>query len=176
MSNYPTQPKKALEADLIRLEYLRTDVSDTKKRNFLFKQLANLWAPYVVARTKNLPKHEAEEVMQIYYLRVLECINSFKGTNKASFKSYLHFAAKGALDRFLTFKRVSIRGQYSLGDSLDSCTCSALNEVLLEELSTQQKGLEPEEQYITTPNRSNVHFDASTDFHDINGNSILGRL
>jgi len=95
MKTYPNDFKKDFDADYIRLEYLRE--TDKKKKDGLFMILAGIWIGYVYARLKQFKPHERDDVIQLYYMFVLDHINNYTGKNGATFKSYLHFAAKSAL-------------------------------------------------------------------------------
>ena len=129
MSNYQDKTKKTRasgEADLLRSEYLKT--TDSRKRNFLMKQLIAIWMPYLLGKINDLPPDTIDEVVQIYRVRVLDSITKFKGKNGASFKSYLYWAAAGALDRHLAFyRKVRFEHQYQ---EIDNQTPQKISHVI----------------------------------------------
>lgn len=158
---YPKNHKKSGEIDLIRYAYLTTD--DRKEKNFLITKLIDVWLPYLNKKILDLEPEAKKEVLQIYRIRVLESIYKFKAKNGASFKSYLHFAAKGALDRYLAFnKKVRFEHQYA---EIDSQTPQMMASVICSNIHEQP--------YTSTSIESSTQMYFEMDYQDRSPNCIL---
>ena len=147
--------KKSHEADWLRNEYLRTDCPI--KKNWAIKKLIAIWEPYVKSKIERFDSMTKDEIMQIYRVRVLESITAFKAKNRATFKSFLYYAAMGALSRYQNYEN-KVRFETNC---LDIDTCSP--ETLQVLISSQ---LYPDGTYTTTSFSSNTCYYSESDFED----------
>ena len=162
-SKYPSNAKKSFEADLLRDEYLKTSSSERRKRNFLMKNLISIWMPYVLKRVESLSAEDKEEVIQIYRCRVIDCLYKFKGKNGASFKSYLYFAAKGALDKHLAFKK-KVRFEHNY-DCIDTQTPQMMSSILSNTIYTDA--------HVSSSVNSSTLMYSDNDYLDRSPNGLL---
>jgi DNA-directed RNA polymerase specialized sigma subunit len=167
--------KRILEPDLLRSEYLKLGPDEKRKRNFLIERIINIWMPYLEKRISNLPDSEKDEVLQIYRLNVLKAIDNFKAKNGASFKSYLYYAARSALARYLEFNNKT-RREHKF-DTLETQTHQTLSYTLHTNFTFETDKYETFTQYISSSNNiSNNMYSFDTDFLDPCPNCVLARL
>jgi len=115
--------KKSHEADWLREEFLTT--SCPIKRNWVMKKLIAIWEPYVLSKITNFDTLAKDEILQIYRIRCLESIHSFKGKNGATFKSFLYYAAVSAVSRYLLGEKKT-RLEYNF-QGLDTYSTGVIN-------------------------------------------------
>ena len=105
--------------DLVR-EYRLCE--NASRKNKLFMEIANEYMPLIHKKLLTVRHIDKQDVLQIYYKRVLIAIADWNGT--ASFKTYLYSSAvRGVIDEYLTkiIKEIKKdKGRHIYVDDIDS--------------------------------------------------------
>ena len=114
-------PKKKLnKLQKLFNEYEKS--TSKREKTSLFKEVRKRYLPYILRRISNDSQYDREEVLTRYDYQVWHCLETYKGTNGATFETYLYFSIRRIVHDYFVKEKNNTSDRYlSLGNEvLDS--------------------------------------------------------
>ncbi len=95
-----------------RLEFNFKDYHEkltNRSRSAIIEDIADYYKPYVLRRLSRDSFFDRQEVMQLYLIDILNCLDTFEGRNGATFNTYLYYSIGRIFKRYFTVTKPMLK-------------------------------------------------------------------